>query len=214
MTHAQVNNLPLNRCIHYWSLHPLQVTASITALLHPLQVTASVTGRYIHYWSAASVTGHCIRYRSLHPLLVCCIRYRSLYQKNGEHLPDAALSFRYCCATGPLPPRVRGSPFAFGVSSRVLVRLIESGAPFFLKCGAPKAFGAYNRLLRSSNHFPVPGYLPPSLVFAAFCHYEGEVVSNNIVAKACNKLITCLLNIFSRSRLLTTLPGFCSFLPL
>ena len=159
-------------------------------------------------------------------------------------------------ATGPLLLRGRSSTFAFGVSSRVLVHLIQSGAPFFLKCGAPKAFGAYNRLLRSTNHFPVPAYLPPSPVFAAFRHYEGEVVSNNIVAKACNKLTTCLLNIFSvlgylppslafaafrhfegevvsnnivakarnklivcllntfsRSRLLTTLPGFCSFSP-
>jgi len=32
------------------------------------------------------------------------------------------------------------------------------------------------------------------------------VVSNNIVAKAHNKLVICLLNTFSRSRLLTTLP--------
>jgi hypothetical protein len=95
---VQVNDLPVNRCIHYWSLHSLLVAAFIT-------------GRCIHYWSlhsllvAASVTGRCIHYWSLHPLQVCCIRYRSLYQKNGEYLPDAALSLHsvLLTETTPLP---------------------------------------------------------------------------------------------------------------
>ena len=115
---------------------------------------------------------------------------RSLHQKNGERLPDAALQLRYRCATGPLPPRVRGSPFLlvsaplpaplpaplFSASAYMLVRYIQRGAP--------KAFGAYNRLLRSTNHF-----------ISLFRQFEGEVVSNNIVAKARNTLHMCELKV-------------------